>query len=112
MTRFQKPADIKNLSDLKRAKKAIRDDIQISLHKLEGNVSDIPNRLLGRTVAIVGGAIAFVIVKRLLKKKPEIIAAKASSHPVPVNFGQTLKNLGGKTAWFVVTKVVEKLLTK
>jgi hypothetical protein len=113
MTRFQKPTNIENLADLKKAKKAIRDYIDLSLKKLDGTISDIPMRLLGGTVSMVAGAFATGIHKHLQKKDNAAeAAAYASAQSAPETFGQTLKNVGEETAWFAFTKLVEKLLTK
>jgi hypothetical protein len=46
------------------------------------------------------------------KKENEEAAAYAGAQAEPENFGQTLKNVGQETAWFAVSRLVEKLLTK
>ncbi len=112
MTRFQKPANIENLADLKLAKKAVREEIQHSMRNLDGTITDLPMRLLGGTVSMVAGAVATGIHKHMQKKENEEAAAYASAQAEPENFGQTLKNVGQETAWFAVSRLVEKLLTK
>jgi hypothetical protein len=97
---------INSLKDLKAAKKLAHTDIDDAEKRLENLFSDLPLQVLGNTVGFVAGAVA----KGFQSKNERQSEILSSENHENMSFGQTLQSVGQETAFFALSKLIEKLV--
>ncbi len=109
---------IKNLEDLKRAKKEAKQRVKDSNYQIEYSFQSLPKRVLGSTATWIIGSVASGIAAAYTQGEPG-----STEHPYKgkqsdseetkeTSYKEKLKGAGEETLYFALGKLIEALLKK